>query len=99
MTKRLTIKELEAKTNGSYSYDRYTASGWRGTIRFLYSECRYDDHTIVAIMLSKYTRWAADGSSRPYGQVNSDAMRAFMIQCPTLFTDKALKELCDGTPF
>ncbi len=40
----------------------------------------YDDAQIVAIICSKWTRWAADASSTEYGKANESHLAAYLDQ-------------------
>lgn len=66
---RKTIADIEAKTQDAYSRDRYTS--WPRCIAALLKAGYSPEHT-VAILLSKWARWAADGSGKPYGHATAN---------------------------
>lgn len=65
----LTIQELSEKTSDAYSYDRYNS--WEACIKKLRS-LGCNDYEVEAILRSKWTRWAADASNKPYGKASSN---------------------------
>lgn len=71
----LTVKELSEKTSDAYSYDRYNS--WEACIKKL-RKAGYSDREIEAILRSKWTRWAADSSSAPYGKASSVALMNYI---------------------
>lgn len=69
--------ELALKTEGAYSFDRY--SSWPYVAeRLLRFGCT--DLQAEAIMLSKWTRWAADASGQRYGHVTAQALIRFVAK-------------------
>lgn len=71
----LTVKELSEKTSDAYSYDRYNS--WEACIKKL-RKAGYNDREIEAILRSKWTRWAADSSSAPYGKASSNDLMNYI---------------------
>lgn len=55
----------------AYSFDNYTAGGWKRIIKFLLAE-GFSPNQVKEILLSKHMRWAADASDKPYGRVTSE---------------------------
>jgi hypothetical protein len=70
------VKALAERLSGAYSTDRYR-NGWSGCIRMLIKR-GYTEAQIEAIIRSKWTRWAADGSEKRYGQVTSTDLARFL---------------------
>ena len=66
-----TVMEL---TEDAYSKGRYAS--WSSVAKMLLKS--YSPQEAAAIMLSKWTRWAADASDRPHGKVPAKALRDFM---------------------
>lgn len=60
---------------GGYSADRFKS--WEGVAALL---CRrgYSDREAVAIMVSKWTRWAGDGHAAAYGRIPAKALADFL---------------------
>jgi hypothetical protein len=55
----------------------------------------YDDRQVEAIIRSKWTRWAADGSDKRYGYNNSADLARFLDKQSNLA--KEVAELVQGT--
>ena len=75
--------ELNAPFNagGPYSTDRF-GKNWKPCIKMLRKRgC--NDEQIETIIRSKWTRWAGDMSSNPYGKVNSADLARFMDSMPS----------------
>jgi hypothetical protein len=70
------VDRLVEETSGGYSVPAYSESGWRGAIKMLIRR-GLDDQQVVAVMLSKWTRWAADASGR-YGRATGRDLERFM---------------------
>lgn len=77
----LSIKELAEKTCDAYSANRYNS--WEACVRKL-RNAGYDDKQVEAILLSKWTRWAADRSSQPYGKASSVDLIKYIKEFETL---------------
>jgi len=71
-----TIQEFAERISDAYSSDRYNG-GFAPCIRALRIR-KYDDRQIEAMLRSKWTRWAADASSRTYGHANSADFLRFL---------------------
>jgi len=73
----MTTKDVIAladKTADAYSHDRYGRTEWRKAIRLL-GVRGHGAREIEAILRSKWTRWAADGSDRPEKPRAQDLIR------------------------
>ena len=91
------VSRIEAKTEDAYSYDRYSRSGWRGTIKMLLNG-NWTEREVEAFLRSKYMRWAADmDATRDYGQHNSRTVSEYLesLRCP--LNQRDLDELVAGT--
>ena len=86
----MTLNELIEATEASYSWDRYTEAGWKGSIKFLKAQ-GHTDHQVIELMKSKITRWAADHASK-YDGVNSADFKRFYNDCKST-VDHVLKEI------
>lgn len=71
----LTAKDVAEKTQDAYSVDRYTS--WAAVAQLLLDR-GYDDKQVEAILRSKWTRWAADASDKPYGKATSTHVAAWL---------------------
>jgi len=71
------VKVLAELLSDAYSADRYRG-GWSGCIRMLRKEFSFSDREIEAILRSKWTRWAADSSSKSYGHATSTDLQTFL---------------------
>jgi hypothetical protein len=69
------IETLVEKTEGGYSYDRY--ANWTGCIKALI-KVGFTDEQVEAIMLSKWTRWAADAGGKRYGAATAKDLLTFI---------------------
>jgi len=67
--------ERIANEAGGYSSDRF--SSW-GAVAALLVRRGYSDREAVAIMVSKWTRWAADGDEAEYGRVPAKALGRYL---------------------
>lgn len=68
-----TVQQIAESTSEAYSWGRYNS--WEACIKAL-KKMGLTDNEVEAILLSKWTRWAADSSSAPYGKATSkDLMR------------------------
>lgn len=72
----LDVRALALRLENAYSTDRYR-NGWSGCVRMLLKR-GYNEAQIEAIIRSKWTRWAADGSAKRYGQVTSADLARFL---------------------
>ncbi len=91
----LSVEEMEEKTSGAYSYGRYRS--WKQCIRVL-RKMGFDDREVEAILLSKWTRWAADQSSAPYGKATSEDLRRYIERCESKASVEELvrETFCDA---
>lgn len=76
---KINAKALAEKTNDSYSYDRY--GSWNAVVSTILA-MGYSEEETEAIVRSKWTRWAADGSDKPYGKVPAKAIKEFIETMP-----------------
>ena len=97
MKKQMTIKEMSAKTEGGYSFDRYGQSGWNGAIRVLRSK-GMNDREVEAFLLSKHMRWAGDcDEKRNYGSYNGQTVKAYIENYKNRIDQNELDALVRGT--
>lgn len=89
----MNIKELNDQLQDAYSTDNYNGN-WIPCIKMLRKR-GYNDRQVEAIIRSKWTRWAADGSTKRYGRVNSADLARFLDAQKTLEADVA--DLVRGT--
>lgn len=87
MSQKEIVAKLVEKTSSAYSFDRYKS--WEACIKALL-KMQYTEQQIEAILCSKITRWAADRSSKPYGNATSKDLLAYIDQC---FTPEYIEEL------
>jgi len=66
-----TAKQIAAATEDAYSCSRYTPAAWIGIARALL-EAGADADEAHWVLMSKHTRWAADGASRNHGTTLAD---------------------------
>lgn len=87
-----TIKQLAEQLSDAYSTNAYN-NGWSGCVRMLRAR-RFNDKQIEAIIRSKWTRWAADRSDKPYGRVTSADLSRFLDGTRNLLSevDKLTRE-------
>mgnify|MGYP001435600352 CR=1 FL=1 len=71
----LTTKELAEKTSDAYSFDRYNS--WEACVKKLRAN-GLNDREIEAVLRSKWTRWAADGSKNVYGKASSNDLMNYI---------------------
>jgi hypothetical protein len=71
------VTYLAERTRDAYSFSAYGLSGWRGAIRVLLTH-GLTDQEIEAVMRSKWTRWAGDGSTKRYGHFTGRDLARFM---------------------
>jgi len=90
-----TIAQLATDLSDAYSTDRYH-NGWSGCVRALRTR-GYDDRVIEAIIRSKWTRWAGDASSKPYGRLTSTDLLKFLDKYGYTPDSKAVRELVAET--
>lgn len=72
---RLPVAEL-SNLIGGYSLDNY-GGDWTACIKMLRKR-GMSDREIEAVLRSKWTRWAADASSKSYGKANSADLARFL---------------------
>lgn len=70
------IKEFNEELGNAYSTSNYNGT-WIPCIKMLRKR-GYNDLQVEAIIRSKWTRWAADGSDKRYGRVNSADLARFL---------------------
>jgi hypothetical protein len=87
------IKEFNEELQDAYSTDNYNGN-WSPCIKMLRKR-GYDDRQVEAIIRSKWTRWAADGSDKRYGRNNSADLARFLDKTSNLVTEVA--DLVKGT--
>ncbi len=93
MNTKLTPQELNDQLQDAYSTSNYNGN-WTPCIKMLRKR-GYDDRQVEAIIRSKWTRWAADGSGKSYGKNNSKDLARFLDQQKNLA--KEVAELVQGT--
>ena len=93
MNNKLSIQELNENLQDAYSTDNYNGN-WSPSIKMLRKR-GYDDRQVEAIIRSKWTRWAADGSDKSYGHTNSADLSKFLDTVSNL--EKAVAELVEET--
>lgn len=86
ITERAT--EIAERCSDAYSSDRYAS--WTAVAKKLLGE-GYNDLEVEAIMRSKWTRWAADMSDRPYGKVPASAIVVYIVNDKTRRGDAAVR--------
>ncbi len=87
------IKEFAEELSDAYSTDNYN-NNWIPSIKMLRKR-GYNDLQVEAIIRSKWTRWAADGSDKRYGRVNSADLARFLDAQTNLEAEVA--DLVKGT--
>jgi hypothetical protein len=70
------VIEFAEELSDAYSADRYK-NGFGACIKMLRKR-GYDDRQIEAILRSKWTRWAGDGSEHRYGQCTASDLAKFL---------------------
>ena len=93
MNTKLNVKEFNDKLQNAYSTSNYNGN-WSPCIKMLRKR-GYDDRQVEAIICSKWTRWAADGSGKSYGHANSVDLARFIDLQKNL--EKEVAELVAGT--
>ncbi|MEE8609019.1 MAG: hypothetical protein V3S55_15550 [Nitrospiraceae bacterium] len=91
-----TIEKLMERTETGYSFDNYDKGSWKACLKMLRRR-GFSDDEIVAIMLSKHTRWAHDMSDKDYGKTNSGDLSRYVAKYPAEFTGETLAQLVAGT--
>ena len=71
---RARADEIAEECEDAYSFDRYSASGWRASAR-LCAQKGFNEEQIEWILRSKWMRWAADHSDNDYGRHTSVSWR------------------------
>lgn len=70
------LERLVEETSGGYSYDAYV--NWKACCAMLL-RLGYTFEEAKVIMLSKYTRWAGDYSSKSYGKYTSNDLKVYVL--------------------
>lgn len=87
------MKNLLERTQEGYSFERYSTKGWEDCVKLLQNK-GFCDEAVVAFMLSKHMRWAADMYGASYGNVDANALRKYLERYPKYSTKEySLKEL------
>ena len=81
------IKEFNEELQDAYSTSNYNGN-WIPCIKMLRKR-RYDDRAVEAIIRSKWTRWAADGSDKSYGRNSSADLVRFLDKTSNLDVEVA----------
>ena len=68
---------LAERCSNAYSADRYRS--WPA-VAYVLLRHGLNERQAEAVMRSKWTRWAADGSSRPYGKVPAKVVLDYVNQ-------------------
>ncbi len=89
------VDQLADELSDAYSTTRYK-NGWRASIKMLRRR-GYDDRQIEAIIRSKWTRWAADGSNNRYGHHTSADLARFLDSHTNTSLKAAVAELAAQT--
>jgi hypothetical protein len=89
------VKEFADELANAYSTDNY-GGNWSGCIRMLRKR-GYDDQSIEAIIRSKHTRWAGDGSNKGYGKVTSVDLAKYLDDPRNRITPKEVAQLVRET--
>ena len=87
------IKEFNEELQDAYSTSNYNGN-WIPSIKMLRKR-GYNDQEVEAIIRSKWTRWAADGSGKSYGRNNSADLARFLDNTQNLAVEVA--DLVKGT--
>lgn len=95
MPKRLTIAALAEKCADAYSTDQYGGK-WNGCVTMLRAR-GYSDLAIEAVLRSKWTRWAADASGKPYGRNSARDLARFLDETPKVCSPEHLESLVRET--
>lgn len=77
----MTLDELEERTTYSYSYDRYSPTGWRGCILLL-REKGLSDLEVEAVLGSQHMIFAADMSELPWGSNGRATLERYLDKHP-----------------
>lgn len=85
--------EIAHNCEDAYSYESYTAAGWKQCAIML-AEHGFSKSQIVEVLRSKFTRWAGDYSSNRYGRYTSGDLKWFMDQKG--WTPQKLQAAIDG---
>lgn len=97
MSKRRELaRAIVERTQDAYSYDRYAPGAWEACCFMLLGR-GYTDRNVEAIMRSKWTRWAGDASSNPYGRINSADLKRFMDDPRNKITREEVEKLTQET--
>ena len=94
MTKTHNIDVLAVQTLDAYSANRY--SSWRAVVSMLLRR-GYSERETEAILRSKWMRWAADNSPRPYGRATYKDVERFLDNPRNKFTPAEVHELVAET--
>ena len=93
---KINVNALAQRTEDAYSFSNYGAQSWRQCIRIL-AKRGLGEREIEAILRSKWMRWAADGSNKPYGHVTSADLARFMDDPRNRITDAEIAKLTRET--
>ena len=85
--------QLARELSDAYSTPNYRG-GWLGCVRMLRRR-GYNDEQIECIIRSKWTRWATDMASRPYGRHTSSDLARFLDSMNPRLRDGGLREMID----
>lgn len=93
---RMTVNEMDEKTSDAYSYDRYSRSGWRQSIKYLQS-LGFDDELVEEVLRSKIMRWAADSAANNrYGRNTSKDLQRY-LEYNDISTVSAMRKFLYGS--
>ena len=88
------VQEFNEELQNAYSTSNYNGN-WKPSIKMLRKR-GYDDREVEAIIRSKWTRWAADGSGKKYGKNTSVDLAKFLDSGKGV-TKQEVAELVEGT--
>jgi len=88
------ITWLNHKTQDAYSSNRYNS--WPAVISMLVRR-GYNDREIEAILRSKWMRWAADSSPKPYGKATFKDVEHFLDDWRNKFNPSEVRQLVSET--
>ena len=88
------LEALISATETSYSYDRYRS--WSAVCKAMLLMLGLSHQQAVAVLMSKWTRWAADASGKVYGQSTSVDLAKFVVRQGPVELDKLTAEHWGG---
>lgn len=92
---RLTRAVLELAAD-AYSRPNYTEAGWRACAKMLIKRgCSVQE--AAAVLMSKWTRWAADHSDAPYGRHTAKDLERLLDSSPKHYSMAEIKKLAAET--